>query len=623
MHILPDLKEIEHTFSVEDGLVVIGVHSAKFTNESVADNVKNAVMRYNIEHAVVNDDGAKMWQQCGINCWPSLLLISPEGQPLVLLMGEGHKETLKVYIKHFLAYYKDKLSHKSLPISKTVDSIQHNENLMFPGKIKSFANRLCISDSGNNRLIFIDDYADENIKSNVVIVGSACGEIGMHDGEFTNALFNQPQGVCFLNKDICFVADTENHAIRKIDFTSGTVSTIAGNGVQSNDTDGGKIGTQQGISSPWDLEVFITDERKSVLLIAMAGTHQIWAVFMEDTKWWKGKEYKAGTVVCIAGSGNEENRNNNYPNKAAFAQPSGLALFQQEKMVYIADSESSSVRRLDLRDGKVSGVVGGDKNPNNLFSFGDVDGVSTEGKLQHCLGLARGATARNAHKLFVADTYNHKIKIVDTRKNHVKTVISPKFNEPCGLFQNGDGKLYVADTNNHQIKICTLNEDESEILSVSVFKLDNIELQPLTSDVIVNSDKVYTLPVVNCSNLSNGAFNIHFNVALDDNLHFNEEAPQKWSAKANRGVVMITPEGGKDIQRFSVKCCNLLRNEKETIGNNDEVYVKFQLYTCLGDLCFNKQFIVKIPLRITDDQKKGEDVNVSVVIGRNNVKVSN
>lgn len=76
-----------------------------------------------------------------------------------------------------------------------------------------------------------------------------------------------------------------------------------------------------------------------------------------------------GTCINIAGSGREENRNNSYPHASAFAQPSGLALCEKRKELYIADSESSSVRRLSLVDGKVTPVVGGDRNPNVSLFF--------------------------------------------------------------------------------------------------------------------------------------------------------------------------------------------------------------------------------------------------------------
>jgi sugar lactone lactonase YvrE len=77
----------------------------------------------------------------------------------------------------------------------------------------------------------------------------------------------------------------------------------------------------------------------------------------------KVKYFSAGTCVAIAGNGHEENRNNSYPSNAAFAQPSGLALSKDSKELFIADSESSAVRKLSLTDGKVSPVVGGDNNP--------------------------------------------------------------------------------------------------------------------------------------------------------------------------------------------------------------------------------------------------------------------
>ncbi len=66
---------------------------------------------------------------------------------------------------------------------------------------------------------------------------------------------------------------------------------------------------------------------------------------LAEVGWWKGLVYPAGTLVRIAGSGAEENRNNSYPAKAGFAQPSGLSLDQSQGTLFIADSESSTVRR--------------------------------------------------------------------------------------------------------------------------------------------------------------------------------------------------------------------------------------------------------------------------------------
>lgn len=102
---------------------------------------------------------------------------------------------------------------------------------------------------------------------------------------------------------------------------------------------------------------------RDIILIAMAGTHQIWAIFKDETIWWKFKKFSEGSVAAIAGNGHEENRNNSYPQNSAFAQPSGLALAPKTKELFIADSESSSIRKLVLADGKVVAVAGGDRNP--------------------------------------------------------------------------------------------------------------------------------------------------------------------------------------------------------------------------------------------------------------------
>lgn len=76
-------------------------------------------------------------------------------------------------------------------------------------------------------------------------------------------------------------------------------------------------------------------------------------------------DFKAGTCVRWAGSGSEENRNNSYPHKAGFAQPSGLALALEEpwSCLYVADSESSTIRTLALKDGAVKLLVGGERDP--------------------------------------------------------------------------------------------------------------------------------------------------------------------------------------------------------------------------------------------------------------------
>ncbi len=64
MHILPQLRKLEQKY--RDTLVVIGVHSAKFDTEKATENVREAVMRYGIEHPVINDAGFQVWQSYSV-----------------------------------------------------------------------------------------------------------------------------------------------------------------------------------------------------------------------------------------------------------------------------------------------------------------------------------------------------------------------------------------------------------------------------------------------------------------------------------------------------------------------------------------------------------------------------
>ena len=77
MHVLPRVAELEERFG--DDLVVIGVHAGKFAEERDTANIRQAVLRHEITHPVVNDTGFQIWQQFGVRAWPTLVLIDPAG----------------------------------------------------------------------------------------------------------------------------------------------------------------------------------------------------------------------------------------------------------------------------------------------------------------------------------------------------------------------------------------------------------------------------------------------------------------------------------------------------------------------------------------------------------------
>ncbi|XP_014878872.1 NHL repeat-containing protein 2 [Poecilia latipinna] len=621
MHILPDLHQLEKRHSVEDGLVIVGVHSAKFPNEKVLDNIQSAVLRYDICHPVVNDDEATLWHELEVSCWPTLVLLGPHGNLLFSLVGEGHSERLTLFADGALRYYREQgqLKTHSVGIKLYRDSLP-SSILSFPGKVAvdQRNKKLAIADTGHHRILVVSSTTGEQLH----VVGGP--ERGRQDGDLSEASFNSPQGVA-IKGDIVYVADTENHLIRKVDLVQGRVSTLAGVGTQGTDKEGGAMGPQQPISSPWDVTLGTAGGAEdNVLWIAMAGTHQIWALFLEDGKLPKGGDSKAGTCVRWAGSGSEENRNNAYPHKASFAQPSGLALAAEEpwSCLYVADSESSSIRSLALKDGAVKHLVGGERDPLNLFAFGDVDGKGVDAKLQHPLGVAWSA---EQSRLYVADSYNHKIKVVDPKTKQCTTLagageagdaLGPQFtktcfNEPGGICIRGN-LLYVADTNNHKIKVLNLDSNSVSLLHISTECTDSASVKPLGVTKVPTLPKSAArkdLPPVTAS--AGQTVILSLTMSLPEGVKLTDEAPSCWalSAEGNEWLLENQVASGSIVDltqplRVSAKLPAAVR---ESDGNPD-LRLSVWLFYCLeeGKACTMKAASFSQPLQINASPGDGE-----------------
>ncbi|XP_062269915.1 NHL repeat-containing protein 2 [Platichthys flesus] len=624
MHILPDLHRLEKKYSVEDGLVIVGVHSAKFPNEKVFDNVRSAVLRYDICHPVVNDGEASLWHELEVSCWPTLVLIGPHGNLLFSLVGEGHRDRLMLFTDCALRYYREEglLKTHKVGIKLYRDSLPPSI-LSFPGKVAvdNSKKRLAIADTGHHRILVVSSTGQLSH-----VIGGP--ESGRQDGNLSEASFNSPQGVA-IRGDTVYVADAENHLIRKIDLLEGRVSTLAGTGVQGTDKEGGAAGPKQPISSPWDVILGTAGGvEDNVLWIAMAGTHQIWALFLADGNLPKGSVLKAGTCVRWAGSGSEENRNNSYPHKAGFAQPSGLALAPEEPggCLFVADSESSTIRTLALKDGGVKLLVGGERDPMNLFAFGDVDGKGVDAKLQHPLGVA---WAPEQSLLYVADSYNHKIKVVDPKTKQCCTLagtgeagdaLGPEFdkscfNEPGGICVGQDGKLlYVADTNNHQVKILDLASKTVSLFPISMDCRDSAPARPAKAPTLPKSAARKAMPPVAVS--AGQSLVLSLSLSLPEGTKLTEEAPSCWalSAEGNEWLLDNKVVTG-DISDLSRPLCistKLPAVVKDSTGEAS-LTLGVWVYYCMeaGQACTMKAASFTQPLQISASPGE-EDVTVAL-----------
>ncbi len=426
-HILPDLKKLEAEFSNE--LVVIGVHSAKFDTEKNTNTIRKAILKFGITHPVVNDADSKIWEQYAITGWPTLVLITPEGKISAQKSGESAPKYMREQILKLKKEFEGKISNTIFDFK--LEEKQTKSVLNFPSKIikdtqNSTENSLWITDSGNNRIL--------NISQNgkiLSIIGS--GKQGFEDNDFSKATFNEPHGLAQLG-DLLYIADAKNNAIRVANLTTKTVKTIAGNGKMGYYSEN-SWGKEILPNSPWDL---LIDESKNIMYVASAGNHQILQLNLQNNQ-----------LTRFAGTGAEALLDGNLK-ECAFNQPSGLHKIGD--FLYVADTEASAIRKIDLKNGQVSTVFG-----RGLFVFGDKDGDLKTALLQHNVGISE----KNG-EIFVADTYNGKIKKINFQTNQLSTVVAG-LNEPNDLFFIDDF-MFISDTNNHQIIKINLKTNEKIII---------------------------------------------------------------------------------------------------------------------------------------------------------------
>jgi DNA-binding beta-propeller fold protein YncE len=440
LHVFPDLVRLEKKYP--KNLVVIGVHTPKFDSEKETASVKKAMLRYQLNHPVVNDAERKIAQAYQASGWPTTYMIDPEGKLVGKMNAEKIYDVMDKALTQLIKVHRAKktLKEELLPFQKEIAAEKKTSPLFFPGKVLAdeAGGRLFIADSTHHRVVVTD------LKGKKIAVAGT-GKPGLTNGDFAKAQFNDPQGLA-LRGNTLYVADRANMVIRALDLKDHTVKTIAGTGKQSYDKFKNGKPLTIGLNSPWGL--YYQDNK---LWIGMAGHHQIWTLDL-------AKNY----LYPFAGNGNED-LIDGARGSCVMAQPSGIG--SDGTTLFIADSESSSIRQVVMNgSGPMLTIVG-----KGLMVWGDKDGQGDDVRLQHPLDVVF-----HKGKLYLTDTYNHKIKILDPKTRACTTLEvedegstkGPAFDEPAGLSIAGD-KLYVADTNAHRIRVVDLNTKKVSTLTIS------------------------------------------------------------------------------------------------------------------------------------------------------------
>mgnify|MGYP001384115021 CR=1 FL=1 len=389
---------------------VLVVQVPRFDSERVPQRSLKLLRRLGVASPVLLDADWAAWQRYTIGAWPTLLLIDAEGRERERFVGQtGDLERALFALCEGLPppLDEDLLSTETLPEPRL--------ELRFPVGVAASGERLYIADSGHHRILECSHHGR-------ILRQFGMGTADFIDGPADQAGFSRPQGLA-LEREHLYVADTGNHALRRIQLRTGQVDTLCGTGRAGDPVEGPIHG---GVRSPLNHPLALAVAANQVH-IASAGDNRIWSC-----------DLGRGELHLRAGSGRLDLRDGNAL-MAAFAQPVGLAAVQQ--VLYVCDALGSAVRSLQLRTDLVQTLVG-----QGPWEFGDADGPRSVARLQHPQGIALSA---DAPLLWIADSGNGMLRTLRLGGGELSTVELPRrLHGPTGL-AIAAGSLWIAETDAH------------------------------------------------------------------------------------------------------------------------------------------------------------------------------
>ena len=276
------------------------------------------------------------------------------------------------------------------------------------------------------------------------VVGTGrSGRFGGDGGPAVQATLNFPGAVAVDRQGHLYIADTMNHRVRKVDAASGVISTIAGTGQHRFSGDGGPA-IAAALNEPAALAV---DERGN-LYIADQSNNRVRKV-----------DVSTGLIATVAGTGDTGYTGDGMPAiEAGISGPSGLAIGPDGDL-YVADTFSGRIRRVDPATGIISTVAG----DGGEYRFSGLPNEFST-SLSRPYGIALDA----AGNLLITDSDSHLIRRWDRRKKIITRLagsgqagfggdggdpLSGSLNYPFGVLVDGAGNVYIADTFNHRIRM--------------------------------------------------------------------------------------------------------------------------------------------------------------------------
>lgn len=410
---LHDLAQLQARHG--ERLQVLVVHVPRFDHERDGRRIAQRLGRHEFAFPIAHDPDWTVWQQYEIDAWPTVLLIDGNGEVRERIVGDGSMHDLDAsVVRLFETHAAPAVANTSIEVRRQAEPTMP---LRFPIGLAIGGQYLYVADSGHHRVLECDH-------AGRVLRQFGSGGPGFLDGPSEVAAFSRPHGLC-LQRDTLYVADSGNHAIRRIDLRSGDVVTLLGTGRPGPPVEG-PVTRPEAIALDQPRAVAVAGD---ALLIACCGDNRIWEF-----------DLGARTMQLAAGSGELAIRDG-AGGEAAFAEPVALAAVQQ--LVYVCDGAGSAIRSVNVRNRQVSTLVGQDP-----WNHGRADGVRSEARLQDPQAIALDP---DAPLLWIADCGNDLLRTLRLGGGELATYSLPQpLHGPSGLAVAG-GVVWIADTDAHAV----------------------------------------------------------------------------------------------------------------------------------------------------------------------------
>ena len=410
LQVLRDLAQVQARHGGR--LQVLAIDVPRFDHERESRIAAQRFARHDITVPVAHDRDWTAWQQYAIEAWPTVLLVDADGERVARFVGDGLRRALELRIKALLA--ETDPAATPLPLRAQVEPAMP---LRFPAGLAVSGSYLYVADSGHHRVLECDH-------AGRVLRQFGTGRPGFLDGAAESASLNHPLRLS-VQRGSLYVADSGNHAIRRVDLRSGELVTLIGSGKPGAAIEG-TVSDPRAVSLDHPCAMALTDD---TLLIACSGDNRIW-------------EYDLGSrdLQLSAGSGELAVRDG-VGEEAAFAEPVALAAVRQ--LVYVCDGIGSAIRSLNVRTRQVTTLLGQDG-----WHHGHADGTRTEALLQHPQAIALDP---DAPLLWIADSGNNALRTLRLGGGQLETCkLAQPLHGPAGLAV-ADGVIWIADTLAHAV----------------------------------------------------------------------------------------------------------------------------------------------------------------------------